>query len=171
MARSDRLGPLQPLLPVGGARTVDTSGILQDQVGRLAQDGYEFVSGIELEFYLTRLDDPKLTWQDAGHPPEPPSVSPVAHGFQYLTETRGDEIDSILSILRGNIVDLGLPFATIEDEWGPGQVEFTFDPQIGTATADTVLLVRSAIKQLTRRHGYHATFMSRPAFPNAFSSG
>ena len=149
----------------------DTRGILQGQVARLAQDGYEFVTGIELEFYLTRLDDPKLTWQDAGHPPEPPSVSPVAHGFQYLTETRSDEIDPILSILRDNIVDLGLPLATIEDEWGPGQVEFTFDPQTGTATADAVLLVRSAIKQLARRSGYHATFMSRPAFPNAFSSG
>ncbi|MFG2514059.1 glutamine synthetase family protein [Streptomyces sp. NPDC048584] len=149
----------------------DTRGILQEQVGKLALDGYEFVSGIELEFYLARLDDPKLTWQDAGHPPQPPSVSPVAHGFQYLTESRSDEIDPILSVLRDNLVGLGLPLATIEDEWGPGQVEFTFDPQTGTATADTVLLVRSVIKQLARRHGYHATFMSRPAFPNAFSSG
>jgi glutamine synthetase len=139
----------------------DTRGILQGQVARLAQDGYEFVTGIELEFYLTRLDDPKLTWPDAGHPPEPPSVSPVAHGFQYLTETRGDEIDSILSILRDNIVGLGLPLATIEDEWGPGQVEFTFGPQTGTATADAVLLVRSAIKQLARRSGYHGRSIHR----------
>ncbi|MFE0358915.1 hypothetical protein ACFW2I_36365 [Streptomyces nigra] len=59
----------------------DTRRILQEQVGRLALDGYEFVLGIELEFYLARLDDPKLTWQDAGHPPESPSVGPVARGF------------------------------------------------------------------------------------------
>jgi glutamine synthetase len=47
----------------------------------------------------------------------------------------------------------------------------TFDPLLGIASADNVLLIRSAIKQICRRHGYHATFMSRPAFPNIVSSG
>jgi glutamine synthetase len=32
-------------------------------------------------------------------------------------------------------------------------------------------LLRSAIKQICRRHGYHATFMSRPALPHIVSSG
>ncbi|WP_225625929.1 glutamine synthetase [Streptomyces werraensis] len=71
----------------------------------------------------------------------------------------------------GNLVGLGLPLATIEDEWGPGHVEFTFDPQTGTETADAILLVRSAVRQLAQSHGCQATFGSRPAFPNAFSSG
>ncbi|RLV47833.1 glutamine synthetase [Nocardioides mangrovicus] len=149
----------------------DTRGVLQRQLELLAEDGYEFVSGIELEFYLTRLEDPRLSWEDSGYPPEPPRVSAVSHGFQYLTEARGDEIAPILSVLRDNIVALGLPLATVEDEWGPGQVEFTFEPMVGAATADAALLVRSVIKQLARRHGYHATFMCRPGLPNAFSSG
>jgi len=50
-------------------------------------------------------------------------------------------------------------------------VEMSFDPLSGTQTADNVLLIRSAVKQICRRHGYHATFMSRPAFPNIVSSG
>jgi glutamine synthetase len=149
----------------------DTRGILQDQIGRLAAEGFEYVAGIEMEFYITRLEDAKLSFEDSGHPPAPPTVSAVSHGFQYLTENRGDEIGVILDILRDSVVSLGLPLATVEDEWGPGQVEFTFEPMVGVAAADAAILLRSVIKQLCRRHGYHATFMSRPAVANAFSSG
>nr|WP_269328804.1 glutamine synthetase family protein [Kineosporia babensis] len=149
----------------------DTRGVLTEQLTRLGDEGFEYVSGIEMEFYLTRLVDPMLGFEDSGYPPAPPKVTAVGHGFQYLTESRGDEIEPILSVLRDNLVELGLPLSTIEDEWGPGQVEFTFEPLTGKATADAAVLARTVIKQLARRHGYHATFMARPALPNAFSSG
>ncbi|MGY4712484.1 glutamine synthetase family protein [Mycolicibacterium sp. CBM1] len=149
----------------------DTRGVLQTQLQRLSAEGFDYVAGIELECYITQLVDPKLAFADSGYPPTPPEVRAVAHGFQYLTENRGDEIEPILSILRNNLVALGLPLATVEDEWGPSQVEFTFDPMVGTAAADAAVLIRGTIKQLCRRHGYHATFMARPSFPNAFSSG
>lgn len=149
----------------------DTRGILQKQLGLLAKDGHNFVAGVELEFYITRLEDPRLSFPDSGWPPAPPTVSALSHGYQYLTENRGDEADAILSVLRDNIVGLGLPLATVEDEWGPGQIEFTFDPLPGLQAADNVLLVRSLIKQVSRRHGYHATFMARPQFDNVVSSG
>jgi glutamine synthetase len=61
--------------------------------------------------------------------------------------------------------------AVCAPNWGPGQIEFTFDPLPGLKSADNVLLLRGAIKQICRRHGYHATFMSRPALPNIVSSG
>jgi glutamine synthetase len=34
-----------------------------------------------------------------------------------------------------------------------------------------VILLRSALKQVARRHGYHVTFMCRPNIPEVFSSG
>jgi glutamine synthetase len=34
-----------------------------------------------------------------------------------------------------------------------------------------MLLFRTAVKQICRRHGLHATFMTKPALPNFFSSG
>jgi glutamine synthetase len=34
-----------------------------------------------------------------------------------------------------------------------------------------MVLFRSAIKQIARRHGYHASFMCRPKLPNVFASG
>jgi glutamine synthetase len=95
----------------------------------------------------------------------------VAHGYQYLTENRSDEIDDILQILSDDFEELGLPLRTIEDEWGPGQVEITFDPQSGLNAADTMILFRNTVKQVCRRNGYHATFMTRPALKDFFSSG
>jgi glutamine synthetase len=41
----------------------------------------------------------------------------------------------------------------------------------GMASADAMVLLRSAVKQVARRHGYHATFMCRPKLPNVMSSG
>lgn len=149
----------------------DTRGVLQTQLAKLEQEGFSFTTGAELEFYVTRLVDPKLSFADSGWPPAAPEVTALSHGYQYLTENRGDEADAILSILRDDIVALGMPLATVEDEWGPGQIEMSFDPLPGIETADNVLLIRSAIKQICRRHGYHATFMARPAFPNIVSSG
>jgi glutamine synthetase len=37
--------------------------------------------------------------------------------------------------------------------------------------ADLATLARSAIRQVARRHGHHATFMCRPRIPNVVSSG
>ena len=149
----------------------DTRGVLQRQLAALADEGFGYTTGVELEFYVMRLTDPRLAFADSGWPPAAPEVTALSHGYQYLTENRGDEADAILSVLRDHVVALGLPLATVEDEWGPGQVEFTFDPLPGAESADNVLLLRSAIKQICRRNGYHATFMSRPALPHIVSSG
>ena len=77
----------------------------------------------------------------------------------------------ILDILRDHVLELGLPLRSIEDEWGPGQVEFTFDTATGLAPADMMVLFRSAAKQICRRHGYLASFMCKPGLPNVYSSG
>ena len=60
---------------------------------------------------------------------------------------------------------------SVEVELGPSQCEFTFRPQQGLESADTMVLFRAAVKQIARRHGYLASFMCRPALPNALSSG
>jgi len=68
-------------------------------------------------------------------------------------------------------VALGLKLRSIELEYGPSQCEFTFHPGIGLEPADAMVLLRSAVKQIARRHGYHASFMCRPRIPNVMSSG
>jgi glutamine synthetase len=145
--------------------------LLKGALATLADRGFDYMAGLEVEFYITKLEDKKLTPEQSGWPPDAPTVSTVAHGFQYLTEIRNDEIDDILVLLQDHLTEIGLPLRSMEDEWGPGQSEFTFDPQLGLEPADTMLLFRTATKQICRRQGLHATFMTKPALPNFFSSG
>src|SRR5260221_6371490 len=109
--------------------------------------------------------------EDAGQPGEPPDVSLLSHGYQYLTEQRYDQMEPVLEIIRRDIVALGLPLRSIEVEFGPSQCEFTFAPRKGLEPADIMILFRSAVKQIAQRHGFHATFMCRPKLPNVFASG
>ncbi len=148
-----------------------TRHICRQALKDLADEGYHFVAGLEVEFHLFKLEKAKLTPGDAGPSGEPPEVSLLNQGYQYLTELRYDEMDPILETLRTAIVGLGLPLRSLEVEFGPSQVEFTFRTGVGLEPADAMVLFRSATKQVAQRHGYHATFMCRPKLPNVMSSG
>jgi len=148
-----------------------TRQIYKSVLERLGQRGYDFVAGLEVEFHIFKLDDARMSPDDAGQPGQPPSVSLLSHGYQYLTEQRYDQMEPALDIIRRDILALGLPLRSVEVEFGPSQCEFTFQPQKGIEPADNMVLFRSAVKQIARRHGYHATFMCRPKLPNVFASG
>ncbi|VTU23398.1 Glutamine synthetase [Variovorax sp. PBS-H4] len=148
-----------------------TRQILQRALRQLDARGLDFIAGLEVEFHVFKLDDPRLGLADSGQPGEPPSVSLLSHGHQYLTELRYDRVDSVMELLRSQLIALGLPLRSLEIEFGPSQFELTFGPTPGLLPADTMVLLRSAIKQICQRHGYHATFMCRPRIPNVMSSG
>ncbi|MHB1500538.1 MAG: glutamine synthetase family protein [Candidatus Dormibacteria bacterium] len=157
----------------GSGREVplSTRKVMRTQLQAAAEMGYEYVSGLEVEFYITRREWSRIAPDQTGWPPPAPPVSMVAQGYQYLSEIRLAQLSDILTPLRDNLEEIGLPLRSIEDEWGPGQTEITFDPMPGLGSADAMILLRSAIKQICHDHGYHATFMSRPLLPNVSSSG
>src|SRR5580693_4480949 len=148
-----------------------TRQILRDALTRLASEGYDFLAGLEVEFHLFKLENPRLAPADATWPPQAPEVSLLNQGYQYLTESRFDQIDAALEPIRRGVTALGMPLRSVEVELGPSQCEFTFRPQQGLDAADTMILFRAATKQIARRHGLLASFMCRPAQPNLFSSG
>ncbi len=148
-----------------------TRGLYRKALDELGRRGHDFVAGLEVELHIFKLDDPHMRPDDSGQPGTPPSVSLLSHGYQYLTEQRFDQMEPVLEILRRDIVALGLPLRSVEVEFGPSQCEFTFAPKKGLEPADNMVLFRSAVKQIARRHGYHATFMCRPKLPNLFASG
>ncbi len=153
---------------------LSTRHVCRQALASLAEAGYDFMAGLEVEFHLFKLEKTSLAPRDAGapgQPGEPPEVSLLNQGYQYLTEQRYDEMDPILEILRANISGLGLPLRSLEVEFGPSQVELTFGVRSGLDPADAMVLFRSATKQVAQRHGYHATFMCRPKLPNIMSSG
>ena len=148
-----------------------TRNLYKSVLTKLEARGYDFVAGLEVECHIFKLEDARMAPEDAGQPGQPPSVSLLSHGYQYLTEQRYDQMEPVLEIVRRNIMALGLPLRSIEVEFGPSQCEFTFKPVRGLEPADNMIQLRSAVKQICRRHGYHATFMCRPKLPNVVASG
>ncbi|MEA3193808.1 MAG: glutamine synthetase [Betaproteobacteria bacterium] len=147
----------------------DTRSILKKSIAKLGE--HQLVVGLEIEFHVFRIRDPRLQPADAGQPGNPPDVELLTGGYQYLTENRYDLLDPVFQILRENLSALELPLRSFEIEFGPSQLEVTLSPLPALAAADAMVLFRSAVKQVARRHGYHATFMCRPKLPNVMSSG
>lgn len=155
----------------GTAVPYDSRAILRQALGRLGEAGFDFAAGLEVEFHVFRLERARLGAGDAGQPGPPPEVGLLTPGYQYLAELRLDRLEAALETLRRQILELGLPLRTVECEYGPSQVEFTFHVSNGLAPADTMVLFRSAAKQICSRLGLHATFMCRPQIANAMASG
>jgi glutamine synthetase len=157
--------------PDGRPVPFSTRSQLRKALERLEGAGYEYVAGLEVEFHVFRIRDPRLQPADAGQPGNPPDVELLTTGYQLLTEQKYDQLDPVVQVLRDGLAALELPLRSFEIEFGPSQLELTLAPQTGMAAADAMVLLRSAVKQIARRHGYHATFMCRPKLPNVMSSG
>lgn len=150
---------------------IATRHVYRHALAKLAKAGFDYVAGIEIEFHLFKIEDARLGPDTLDWPAEPPLVSHTTHGYQYLTEARYDQVAPILDILRKGVVALGLPLQSLEVEFGPSQYEFTFAAESGVRAADVMVLLRSTLKQVARRHGYLLSFMCRPRLPNTLASG
>jgi glutamine synthetase len=71
-----------------------TRQILSAALARLKQEGFDFLAGLEVEFHLFKLENARLAPQDATWPPQAPEVSLLNQGYQYLTESRFDQLYS-----------------------------------------------------------------------------
>ncbi len=148
--------------------------ILKRAIAKLAEEGYALNTGLEVEWYLTRIIDPCLepeTLGAPGRPAAPPRVMPIAKGYSYLLENHLDEADPIISEVISNLFELGMPVRSMEDEWGPSQMETTFDVLPALQMADTMVLFRNAVKQICKRRGYLASFMCKPGIKSFCASG
>jgi glutamine synthetase len=160
--------------PDGAPVPFSSRGILARQLEKLAERGYGLTVGAELEFHLFRRDGRPLGPDAVGTPGRPgaaPTVGPVSRGSQLLHEEGLDELDAVVLALHDGLLALDLPLRSIELEFGPNQLEVTLAPRPALQAADDVLLSRAAIRQICRRLGYHATFMSRPRGAETASTG
>ncbi|HIG78936.1 MAG TPA: glutamine synthetase [Cycloclasticus sp.] len=158
-------------LKSGAVMPFSPRAILANQLQDLHAKGYELLIGLEVEFHVFKIDDPHLTMQASTQPAEPPSVSPLAHAYQYQGEQNLDEVAPLMELFHQHLAALELPIRSLEDEWGPGQCEITMEPLPAMQAADAMVLMRTTLKQLARRHGYLVSFMCKPALPNVYSSG
>ena len=149
----------------------DTRGVLQRALQALGEAGYAMRCGLEVEFHIYRITDPRLDPMNAAWPHEPPAVQMLHPGYHLLSEEWGDQAEEALRIVQATAQGLRLPLRSLEIELGPSQFEAVFDVMDALAAADAMVLFRNGVRQALRRAGYHASFVCRPPFPNIMSSG
>lgn len=157
--------------PDGTTVPLSTRELCRQALRRLGEHGYELTVGVELEFHVFRTVRDDRPPSRPGSPGEAVEVAPLSRGAQLLSEEDLDSVDEVVHLLHDGLTALDLPLRSIELEFGPNQLEVTLAPRSGLAAADAVVLCRSAIRQLCRRAGYHATFMSRPVGADTASAG
>lgn len=149
----------------------DPRGVMKEVCKKLGSKGFDYLGGVEVEFHVFKVDDPNTSLSDCTQPAKPASVSALQHGYQYLSEEAVDGMEAIIDPFRKAVIGIGLPLRTLECEWGPGQLEITLDPMTNVQAADAVIMMRAAIKQVARRKGLIASFMTKPNLPNVYSCG
>ena len=123
------------------------------QIARLEQLGLRVKSAYEMEFMLFEQGD---------------TSRPMGRGRkQYSNMALLDEdLDFFLDLmdtLRGS----GIPVEFFNNEFDEGQYEITLEPTYGIESPDAVFMARYGIRAFSQRRGYQATFMARPAYPQA----
>jgi glutamine synthetase len=147
--------------------------LLKKQLRTLAARNMSAIVGLEVEWYLLKPAE-DYTNDHLGLPGirgRAIKTHPAEPGFSLHSETNFDLIQPVVAALAETYEKLGLPLNAIENEWGPGQVECTFSPLQALQSADNLTLFRTATRQLARRLGYFATFMTRPGIRGYYSSG
>ncbi|MQX36110.1 glutamine synthetase family protein [Roseospira navarrensis] len=152
----------------GAPAMVDPRNILERVLGRLRADGLTATVAVELEFFLI---DPE---RGPGQSPRPP-VSPVTGRRDTRTQVYGmadlDDFQNVLRAVESACQAQGVPAFTASSEFAPGQFEINLkhvpDP---LRAADHALLLRRVVEWVAERHGFEATFMSKP-YPDQAGNG
>ena len=62
--------------------------VLKSSIKKLKNAGMQMIVGLEVEFHVYERVDPMLEHSQATMPAEPIKTKNLAHGYQFLTETR-----------------------------------------------------------------------------------
>ena len=125
---------------------IDPRGALEAQVARAEAMGFEVSVGAELEFYLL----------------DPETGAPVDVGNQVYGLGRAAELEHVIGPIRRQLPGAGIPVEQSNPEYAPGQVEVNIRYGPVLEAADRVVAFRSFVKEIAAKHGYLATFMSKP---------
>src|SRR5215213_1751148 len=134
--------------PNGDPFPGDPRGVLYRQLERLAERGFLYKTGPELEFFLFSKNGDQ--------------ISPLPHDrggyFDLSTDLAGTvRKDMVLALEQ-----LGIDVEASHHEVAIGQHEIDFEYGDAIATADRAVTFKYVLKAIAQRHGLHATFMPKP---------
>jgi glutamine synthetase len=134
--------------PNGDPFPGDPRYVLYRQLEKLAELGYTFNAGPELEFFLFARN---------------------GDGIETLPHDRGGYFDlstDLASTVRKDMVvaldEMGIDVEASHHEVAIGQHEIDFEYGPAVPTADRAVSFKYILKAIAQKHGLHATFMPKP---------
>ncbi|MCX2727820.1 glutamine synthetase family protein [Thermomicrobium sp. 4228-Ro] len=137
----------------GSPAPEDPRVVCRRMVERFRARGWIPRSAFEYEFYLLHATTREPVFRDKQ------ICSTLRNNFDPAWR------DELLTALEAH----GIAVSTLSVENAPGQFEITFDPADGLAAADQAFMFRTVVKEVSRKHGYIATFMTKPFIDQAAS--
>lgn len=107
--------------------------------------GYEPLIGIEYEFYLL----------------DPETRAPLFTGYHIFNTVRNTWVPVIERIIT-DMREYGIDIITANCEYAGSQWEINYRPGTGMAGPDQAFSFKNGVKELARREGLLATFMTKP---------
>lgn len=128
----------------GSPITVSPREILKKVISRANARSLRPKIGSELEFYLLDRDR-----------------KPLFDGIQCYSLYRGSELEYVIKEMRTGIEEFGIELEAFHVEYGPAQIEVIPEYDDALAMADKTVLIKSAVKEIARKHGLYASFMPK----------
>ncbi|QII06994.1 glutamine synthetase [Rhodococcoides fascians A25f] len=128
----------------------DQRAVLERQVQRASDAGFEVRAGFEIEFALTRESD---------------GLS--AHRGPAYSANALRDVDEFVVLLLEALTANGLDIGQIHAEYGGSQLEIALSPLDPLAAADAQVLARQTIHSAAKAHGLRASFAPLPSSSSA----
>ena len=142
---------------VGEPVDVSPSWILERQVERLAELGYNALVGVEAEYVLYHAPEQE---PGDGARAKPPRAITRRNGDYEITHHR--LVDTHIGTLVSTLVAAGVPVEAFKTESAGGQIEATFAPSSPVDACDDYTVFKLAAKRLASDADLLATFMAVP---------
>ena len=142
--------------PVGEPFEGDPRTILKKALTEASKMGYEFNTGPEVEFYLLKRENGRITT-------DPHDIGGY---FDYPARDLASEVrEDIIFALEA----MGMISEMSHHEVGPGQHEIDVRYSDALSSADNTITLKYVIKSIASLHGLYASFMPKPLFGQAGS--
>ena len=137
-------------MPDGAPFAGDSRRALKRVLAQAAEQGYAFLAGAEVEFFLFDGD------------PGPGGLPRALDSGSYFDLTPLDAGSDFRRAVIEHLERMGIPVKASHHEVAPSQHEVDLEHDDALSTADAITTFRLAVKEVAREAGVFATFMPKP---------
>jgi len=138
--------------------------ILQNQIKKVDELGFNSFSASELEYYLFETD------YRSGHESNFSKLTPAGWYLEDYHILQGSRTEGFTAAARKHLKNSGVPVENSKGEWGKGQHELNVRYAETLKMADRHVVYKQCLKELADQMGLSVTFMAKFASDKAGSS-